>query len=148
MSMPASSDRRSPGGWRGWLFAYERRHHPLLPWHAFKRRLMVNLAVGGVVIAVSLLVGMAGYCGFEGLNATDSFLNAAMILSGMGPVNHVQSEGGKIFAGLYALYSGLAVLAVAGLVFAPLVHRLLHRFHAEDDADESDESPSTQGKKK
>jgi hypothetical protein len=146
--MPANSDKRPARGWRGLLFAYEKRHHALLPWHAFRRRLMVNLAVGGVVIVASLLVGMAGYCWFEGLNATDSFLNAAMILSGMGPVNHVQSEGGKIFAGIYALYSGLAVLAVAGLVFAPLVHRLLHRFHAEDDADESVSSPSTQGKKK
>jgi hypothetical protein len=146
--MPANSDKRPARGWRGLLFAYEQRHHALLPWHAFRRRLMVNLAVGGVVIVASLLVGMVGYCGFEGLNATDSFLNAAMILSGMGPVNHVQSEGGKIFAGIYALYSGLAVLAVAGLVFAPLVHRLLHRFHAEDDADESEEKPSTQGKKK
>lgn len=146
--MPASSDHRARGGWRGWLFAYEHRHHPLLPWHAFKRRLMVNLAVGGVVIVASMLFGMAGYSWFEGLDATDSFLNAAMILSGMGPVDHVKSEGGKIFAGIYALYSGLAVLAVAGLVFAPLVHRLLHRFHAEDDADEPAEPATNQGKKK
>lgn len=131
--MPASSDPRAARGWRARLFGYERRHHALLPWLAFRRRLLVNLAIGAVVIVLSLLAGMAGYAYFEGLNATDSFLNAAMILSGMGPVNHVVSEGGKIFAGLYALYSGLAVLAVAGLVLAPLVHRLLHRFHAEDD---------------
>lgn len=146
--MPANSDLRRPKGWRGWLFAYEQRHHKLLPWHAFRFRLMVNLAVGGVITTVSLLAGMAGYSWFEGLNATDSFLNASMILSGMGPVNHVESEGGKIFAGIYALYSGLAVLAVAGLVFAPLVHRLLHRFHAEDDADESEKPATNQGKKK
>lgn len=146
--MPASSDHRRAKGWRGLLFAYERRHHELLPWRAFRRRLMVNLAVGGVVIAVSLLAGMAGYAFFEGLGPTDSFLNAAMILSGMGPVAHVESEGGKIFAGIYALYSGLAVLAVAGLVFAPLVHRLLHRFHAEDDADDSEDPASNQGNKK
>ena len=146
--MPASSDRRFRKGWWQRLFAYERRHHELLPWHAFRQRLMVNLAVGSVVIVVSMLAGMAGYAFFEGLGATDSFLNAAMILSGMGPVDHVQSEGGKIFAGFYALYSGLAVLAVAGLVFAPLVHRLLHRFHAEDDADEPEVPPSTQRKKR
>ncbi len=145
--MPASSDRRRGRGWRGLLFDFERRHHELLPWHAFRRRMMVNLAVGGVVIVASLLFGMAGYAFFEGLGPTDSFLNASMILSGMGPVNHVESEGGKIFAGLYALYSGLAVLAVAGLVFAPLVHRLLHRFHAQDDADDGENS-STQGRKK
>ena len=146
--MPASSDRRTHKGWFQRLFAYERSHHELLPWHAFRQRLMVNLAVGSVVIVVSMLAGMAGYAFFEGLGATDSFLNAAMILSGMGPVDHVKSEGGKIFAGFYALYSGLAVLAVAGLVFAPLVHRLLHRFHAEDDADEPAEPATTQGKKK
>ena len=146
--MPASPDSRRVGGLRGLLFDFERRHHALLPWHAFRLRLTVNLAVGGVVIVVSLIVGMAGYGFFEGLGLTDSFLNASMILSGMGPVNHVESEGGKIFAGIYALYSGLAVLAVAGLVFAPLVHRLLHRFHAEDDADESEKPATNQGKKK
>lgn len=143
--MPANSDRERVGGWRGLLFGYERRAHALLPWHAFRQRLMVNLAVGGGLIVVSMLGGMAGYSYFEGLNATDSFLNAAMILSGMGPVDPMRSEGGKLFAGFYALYSGLAVLAVAGLIFAPLVHRLLHRFHAEDDADEPAEPASTQG---
>ncbi len=77
---------------------------------------------------------MAGYAWFEHLGWLDAFLNAAMILGGMGPVNLPQTAGGKIFAGLYALYSGLAVLIVAGIVFAPLLHRLMHRFHwdAED----------------
>jgi hypothetical protein len=79
---------------------------------------------------------MVGYQHFEGLGLVDSFINAAMILSGMGPVDRMQSDAGKIFAGIYALYSGLAVLVTAGLILAPLVHRLLHRFHA-DDNDES-----------
>lgn len=133
----ATSKSARPTGWRGVLFGYERRHHSVLPWPAFRRRLAVNVALGGGVIILSLVVGMVGYSWFEGFGFVQSFLNTSMILSGMGPVDELHSEGGKIFAGFYALYSGLAVLAVAGLVFAPLIHRLLHHFHAADDADAS-----------
>ena len=128
--MPGASKPR----WRALLFGFEQRGHPLLPWPAFRRRLAVNLLVGGGLIVLSLLVGMAGYAGLAGLDATDSFLNAAMILSGMGPVDPLPSPAAKWFAGAYALYSGVAVLAIAGLVFAPVIHRILHRFHVEDDA--------------
>ena len=128
--MPGASKPR----WRALLFGFERRGHPLLPWPAFRRRLAVNLLVGSGLIAASLLVGMAGYAGLAGLDATDSFLNAAMILSGMGPVDPLPTPAAKWFAGAYALYSGVAVLAIAGLVFAPVIHRILHRFHVEDDA--------------
>lgn len=133
----ATSKSAGKPGWRGALFGYERRHHSVLPWPAFRRRLAVNIALGGGVTFLSLAVGMAGYSWFEDFGFVQSFLNTSMILSGMGPVEELHSEGGKIFAGFYALYSGLAVLAVAGLVFAPLVHRLLHHFHAADDADDS-----------
>ena len=128
--MPAASKP----AWRALLFGYEHRAHALLPWPAFKRRLGVNLVVGLGVVLVSLLAGMAGYMALAGLDAVDAFLNASMILSGMGPMAPLPTDAAKIFAGVYALYSGLAVLAVAGLVFAPLIHRLLHRFHVEDDA--------------
>jgi hypothetical protein len=111
---------------------WERRGAALLPLPIFLRRVAFNLALGGLVVAISLLVGMAGYACFENMGWVDSFLNASMILSGMGPADPLHSEGGKIFAGFYALYSGLAVLAVAGLIFAPLLHRLLHHFHADD----------------
>ena len=131
--MPAASKP----AWRALLFGYEHRHHPLLPWPAFRRRLLANLAVGVGLVLFSLLVGMAGYAGFAGLDATDSFLNAAMILSGMGPVDTLSTPAAKWFAGFYALYSGIALLAVASLVFAPLIHRLLHRFHVEDDTSPS-----------
>jgi len=127
--MPAASRPRRGGRWFG---SWERRGHRLLPVSAFLRRMAFNLALGLGFIAVSLAIGMCGYAGFEGLGATDSFLNAAMILSGMGPVTPMRTEAGKIFAGSYALYSGLAVLAAAGLVFAPVLHRLLHHFHADD----------------
>ena len=127
--MPGSSSKR--GG--GWLKPYERHSHSLLPLPAFLRRVAFNLLLGCGFISISLLGGMWGYSHFEGMDATDSFLNASMILSGMGPAATLKTEAGKWFAGAYALYSGIAVLAVAGLVFAPLLHRLLHHFHAADD---------------
>jgi hypothetical protein len=89
--------------------------------------------LGAVVIAVSLGIGMAGYHVFEKLPWVDAFLNAAMILSGMGPVATLDTNAGKIFAGCYALYSGLALIAILGIIFAPVVHRALHKFHLEDE---------------
>ena len=77
----------------------------------------------------SLALGMAGYMYFEHLPWRDAFLNAAMLLGGMGPVDPPKSDGGKLFAGLYALYAGLLILVTAGVVLAPVLHRLLHRFH-------------------
>jgi hypothetical protein len=79
---------------------------------------------------------MAGYAGFEHLDVTDSFLNASMILGGMGPVDLPKTECGKLFAGAYALFSGLVFLVVASIVIAPLAHRLLHRFHMETSSSE------------
>ncbi|MDP3773423.1 MAG: hypothetical protein Q8Q85_04080 [Gemmatimonadales bacterium] len=81
----------------------------------------------------SLLIGMAGYAHFEGLAWRDAFLNAAMLLGGMEPVESPQTAGGKLFAGLYALYAGLVFLVAVGIVLAPVVHRLLHRFHWDAD---------------
>jgi hypothetical protein len=78
---------------------------------------------------------MAGYHGYEGLPWIDAFLNASMILSGMGPLMQPATTGGKLFAGIYALYSGLAVLVIAGVIFGPVVHRFLHRFHIEAKGD-------------
>jgi hypothetical protein len=83
------------------------------------------------LVAVSLAVGMAGYHVYEGLPWIDAFLNASMILSGMGPLLSPATTGGKLFAGFYALYSGLAVLVIAAVIFGPIVHRFLHRFHIE-----------------
>jgi hypothetical protein len=129
----------------GALFAFERRQHALLPFREFLVRLWRNFLFALVLVGGSLAVGMLGYHGFEGLGWTDSFLNAAMLLSGMGPLESPQTEGGKLFAGVYALYSGLAVLAIASLMLAPLVHRLLHRFHAEDDDATPAPHPPRQG---
>jgi hypothetical protein len=72
---------------------------------------------------------MAGYTYFEGLSWRDAFLNAAMLMGGMGPIERPQTDSGKLFAGFYALYAGLVFIVVAGIILAPLIHRLLHRFH-------------------
>jgi len=104
---------------------------PLAPPRVFAWRLVASTTIGLALIVASLAAGMAGYHGYEGLPWIDAFLNAAMILSGMGPLMQPATPGGKIFAGLYALYSGLAVLVIAGIIFGPVVHRFLHRFHLE-----------------
>ena len=93
--------------------------------------MLASAALGMALVIVSLAVGMAGYHGYEGLPWIDAFLNASMILSGMGPLLQPATTGGKLFAGFYALYSGLAVLVIAGVIFGPVVHRFLHRFHLE-----------------
>lgn len=114
------------------MFRYEgRTERPLEPRH-FVGRLLLHLGLALALITVSLLAGMAGYAGFEGLTWTDAFLNAAMLLGGMGPVDLPRTEAGKLFAGLYALFAGLVFLASAGIVLAPVVHRIMHRFHWED----------------
>jgi hypothetical protein len=111
---------------------YERRRHPLLSRARFARRLALHAAAAGGLIAVSLLVGMWGYAHYEGLDGRDSFLNASMILGGMGPVDMPRTPDGKVFAGIYALYSGIVFLVTAGILLAPVVHRAMHRFHWED----------------
>jgi hypothetical protein len=113
---------------------YEHRRERLLPRAAFLRRVALHLGAAGLVVAGSLLAGMAGYVYWEGIGWLDAFLNVAMLLGGMGPIWSPATVGGKVFAGLYALYAGLVFLVVAGIVLAPLVHRVLHRFHMEDKA--------------
>ena len=101
----------------------------------FYRRLMRNGQAAAALIAVSLAVGVIGYHALGGLAWIDAFQNAAMILSGMGPVDPLTSSGAKFFAGCYALYSGLALIATATIALAPIIHRLFHSFHLEDSPD-------------
>jgi hypothetical protein len=122
-----SSEARIPGH----LLRFESRHDPLLSRRAFARRLARNLGASAALIGLSLAGGMAGYRHFEGMSWTDAYVNASMILSGMGPVTELKTHGGKIFAGSYALYSGLALIFATGLIISPIAHRLLHRFHLE-----------------
>jgi hypothetical protein len=116
------------------LLKYERMNQPLLNRRDFARRLMANAGFSIALIVGSLLAGMAGYHYLEGQNWVDAFANAAMILSGMGPLGTLNTTSGKIFAGCYALYSGLALILAIGVVIAPIVHRFLHRFHMEADS--------------
>ena len=115
------------------LLHFEGKKDQLLPPAAFARRVARSFAAASAVVGLSLAGGMAGYAWFEGMSAVDAFVNAAMILSGMGPLDAPKTTGGKLFAGTYALYSGLVLVLVAGLVLAPLVHRMLHRFHLEEE---------------
>lgn len=108
---------------------FEQHHQPLLPRPVFYRRLVLSVACGLLLIALSLVIGMLGYHTLADLTWTDSFENAAMILSGMGPVAELHSRSAKLFAGCYAIYSGIALISAAGVIFAPVLHRLLHHFH-------------------
>jgi hypothetical protein len=111
---------------------FEHRNKRLLPRREFYRRLAHHAVLGVVVIVASLGIGMTGYHVFEKMTWIDAFVNASMILSGMGPVSTLQTDGGEIFAGCYAIFSGLALIAILGIIFAPVVHRFLHKFHLED----------------
>ncbi len=117
------------------MMIYEPKQLPLASPEVFRRRLVKSGTFGSVMIAISLAVGMVGYGYSEGLSVLDSFVNAAMILSGMGPLHVPVTAAGKIFAGIYALYSGFAVLVIAAITFAPVIHRILHRFHLETEDD-------------
>lgn len=112
---------------------YEPKIHPPIPPVRFVRRVLLHAAAAIALLLLSLLVGMAGYEYYEHLPWRDAFLNAAMLLGGMGPVDSPRTDGGKLFAGLYALYAGLVFLVTAGLIFAPVMHRLMHKFHWQQD---------------
>ena len=110
---------------------YERRTQPLLSKSVFYARLTRSAVIGAAIILCSLCIGMAGYHYFEKLPWIDAFTNASMILSGMGPLAPIQTTAGKLFAGCYALFSGIAFISSIGVVFAPIYHRFLHKFHLE-----------------
>ena len=115
------------------LFRFEHHREPLATRARFHSRLLANVLLGLTVVAAAMAAGMAGYAYFEGMSAIDAFANSAMILSGMGPLAPLQTFGGKLFAGLYAIICGLLIFAIAGLILAPVFHRVLHRFHVQDE---------------
>ncbi len=116
---------------------YEHRSHRLAPTHRFALRFLRHLLISTAIIAISLVAGIVGYEHYEQVGLRDAFLNAAMLLGGMGPIKTDLSEAGKVFAGCYALYSGLVFIVAAGVLVAPVVHRLLHTVHCDlDDSPE------------
>jgi hypothetical protein len=124
---------------------FEHKSQPLLPPRAYAHRLLRSAVAGLMFVVPSLAIGMLGYHFLEALGWTDAFLDAAMLLGGMGPVHQPATEAGKIFAGLYAIYCGLVVILIAGVMMAPIVHRAMHRFHLESEAGDGDAAP---GRKK
>ncbi len=107
-----------------------RRHAPIPRWRFFMRMLSA-IGLWIVLTLVGLAVGMTGYAYFESMSVADAYVNAAMILSGMGPVNELKTTAGKVFAGSYAILSGLIIVIATGFVLAPIFHRVLHLFHVE-----------------
>ena len=120
---------------------YDHRSKPLLPRAEFYRRVARSCALGMSVAAGSLAIGMLGYHHFEKMGWVDSYVNASMILSGMGPVDQLKTTGGKLFASVYALFSGVAFVAFVGVLLSPVFHRFLHKFHL-------DPEPASQPKKR
>lgn len=112
-------------------FDYERRHQPLAPPGLFRRRVLMHWSMALVALVGSVLAGTAGYHVFGRQSWIDSFLNACMLLGGMGPVGDLTTNEGKLFAALFALYAGLVFIVVSGLLIAPFLHRVMHRFHLE-----------------
>lgn len=116
---------------------FEHHGEPLLARRLYYRRVLLYASLALSVVTGALAIGILGYHYLDGLSWLDSLLNASMILAGMGPVDPILTTPGKIFASCYALFSGLVFLAAAGTLFAPMLHRLLHHFHAELGGDES-----------
>ncbi len=129
---PPNTGRTRQG--RG-LFFFETLRQPLISRRLFLVRMAWSVVVWFGIMLFGLMVGMAGYSGFEGMNLTDAYLNAAMILSGMGPVSELHTQAGKVFAGSYAIFSGLVIVIATGVVLAPIIHHVLHAFHVDMDDD-------------
>jgi hypothetical protein len=121
---------------------FEHRSKPLLPRLEFIKRMISFALLSAGFVTFSLLVGMVGYRIFENFSWVDAFVNAAMLMGGMGPVNELHTDAGKIFAGVYSMYCGLMFIIAVGFLVAPVFHRFLHRFHLEMD------EPISQKKKK
>lgn len=113
---------------------FEPHKDHLLPLKQFYVRILCSITIGFLMIMVALGIGMLGYHFFENMPWIDAFVNAAMILSGMGPLGELKTFGGKLFAGLYALFSGLMFILIIAIIFAPLIHRFFHKFHMDMDS--------------
>ena len=111
---------------------FEHKTEPLLSWPQFLQRVALSFVLASGIVGVALLIGVVGYHHFAGLAWIDALLNASMILTGMGPVDPMTSVPAKLFASAYALFSGVVFLSAVGIVLTPLFHRILHRFHLDE----------------
>ena len=109
----------------------EHGRQPVISRRRFIRRMFIAISLWLALTVIGLLIGIAGYAKFEGMSIVDAYVNAAMILSGMGPIGELKTTAGKLFAGTYAIFSGLIIVIATGFILAPIFHRVLHRFHVE-----------------
>ena len=123
--------KKSKKTWRDSLL-FESRHEQLAPVNVYVRRIIASLAVGLGLILVALLIGIFGYHLLAGFGWIDSLLEASMILGGMGPVNQLPTDAAKVFASIYALFSGLILIALMGIILSPVAHRVMHKFHVDE----------------
>jgi hypothetical protein len=114
----------------------EKRSEPLLPAHLFAIRLFFNTLGVLTLLAAVLAIGVAGYAYFEGMSLIEAYANAAMILSGMGPLTPLKTDAGRLFAGTYALVAGITFVFAAAMLLSPVAHRILHRFHLDEDIED------------
>lgn len=111
---------------------YEHHREPLAPLHVYYKRMARNVLFAGFILLVCLLIGIAGYHYTADIEWLDALHNASMILSGMGPVVEIKTVSGKWFSSFYALFSGVVFITNIGVVLAPALHRMLHRFHLQE----------------
>ncbi len=124
----AKQSRKSKTSW----LSYEHRNDQLAPRSVFIKRVIAALAVALALILVALTIGISGYHFIAGFNWVDSLLEASMILGGMGPIKELPSDSAKVFASIYALFSGIIFIGVMGIILAPVVHRIMHKFHVDE----------------
>ena len=111
---------------------FENRSQPLLPLEQFIKRMAQTVGIALLLLVASLGIGMAGYHFTDQISWLDAFVNASMILTGMGPVGEIKTTAGKLFASFYALFSGMIFITVVAVTLTPLLHRLLHKFHIDE----------------
>ncbi len=111
---------------------YESKKEKLLPFHKFLRRILSSVALALAILAVALGIGIVGYHFIAQFSWVDALLNASMILTGMGPVGELPDDAAKIFASCYAIFSGVVFITLIGVILGPVAHRILHKFHWDD----------------
>lgn len=114
---------------------YEHKSQHLLPWKLFYQRVLKNILLAFVILSISILIGVIGFCTIADASWIDALHNSAMLLSGMGPVlDKYPSTGAKLFSSFYALFSGIVFITNIGVILAPIMHRIFHRLHLEENA--------------
>ncbi len=125
----AKRTRKKPAG----LWMYERRGDKIAPRSIFLKRIIASLLVALALMLLALSIGIVGYHSIAGLGWIDSLLEASMILGGMGPVRELHNDGAKVFASVYALFSGVVFIALMGIMLSPVAHRVMHKFHVDEE---------------